>query len=103
MLIRRSKSGVSNEDQEEINFSHSETPSDLRRDQNIRGVPVLRELEGNRCVNCGSVRYVLVFHTNGDNQSGTLAARCSRCRELKELTLSAIEIEWECEPELRNH
>jgi hypothetical protein len=87
----------------ELNLRGSRTRSEGQRDENIRGVPVLRDLEGRVCANCGSFRYVLVFHTNGDNQSGTLAARCSRCREPKELTPSAIEIEWECEPELRNH
>jgi hypothetical protein len=89
------------ESMEEINFSHSEVPSDVRRDQNIGGVPVLRELEGDMCANCGSLRYVLVFRTNGNSQSGTLAARCSACHEPKELTPS--DIEQECRPELRNH
>jgi hypothetical protein len=78
---------------EEINFSYSETPSDVRRDQNIRGVPVIRELEGDMCINCGSLSYVLVFRTNGNSQSGTLAARCSSCHEPKELTPSDIERE----------
>lgn len=86
---------------EEINFSHSETPSDGWRGQNIRGVPVLRELEGDRCANCGSLRYVLVFRTNGNSQSGTLWARCTCCHEPKELTPS--EIERECRGELSNH
>jgi hypothetical protein len=86
---------------EEIDFSHSGTPSDVRRDQNIRGVSVQRELEGDMCVNCGSLRYVLVFRTNGNSQSGTLAARCSACHEPKELTPS--DIERECRPELSHH
>ncbi len=75
----------------DMNFSHSGMPSDMGRDQNSRGMPVLRELEGHMCVNCGSLRYVLVFHANGDTQSGMLAARCSRCREPQELTPGEIE------------
>lgn len=91
---------------EEINFSHSKTPSDVRRDQNIRGVPVrgvpvLRELEGDRCANCGSLRYVLVFRTNGNSQGGTLWGRCTCCHEPRELTPS--EIERESRGELSDH
>ena len=84
-----------------MNFSDSGAPSDGRRDQDIRGVPVLRDLEGHMCGNCGNRRYVLAFRMNENNQSGTLVARCSYCREPKELTPS--EIERECQPQLRNH
>ena len=73
----------------------------MEGNRNFRGMPVLRELEGHTCANCGSLRYFLVFRANADGQSGLLAARCTRCREPKEWALS--DIEPECPPELRTY
>jgi hypothetical protein len=82
---------------EEINPDFLRRHSHAQRGLNVRGVPVLRNLEGHMCPRCGSRRYVLVFRLNGNTRSGLLAARCSNCREPKELTPS--EIERECRPE----
>jgi hypothetical protein len=76
---------------------HSVT--DAERNRSFGEMPVLRELEGHMCTNCGSLRYFLVFRTSGDGRSGILAARCTRCREPKEWAPS--DIEPECPPELR--
>lgn len=90
---------------EDIRRDHAMIHSDMQRGLTVGGVPVLRNLEGHMCPNCGSRRYVLVFRVKGNTRSGLLAARCSNCREPKELTPS--EIERECRPyrpyEVRKH
>lgn len=99
MRSRPHNIGVSNEEQtmEDINPDLLRRHSDAQRGLTVSGVPVLRNLEGHRCPSCGSRRYVLVFRLNGNTRSGLLAARCSNCREPKELTPS--EIERECRPD----
>ena len=78
----------------EMNHTQSVQFSDMQRDQNIGGLPVLRDLKGPICVLCGSLRYFLVFRVSGDGRNGILAGRCSRCRNPRELV--AGEIEWGC-------
>lgn len=82
----------------EIHRHHAMTQSGVERLLTVNGIPVLRNLEGHMCPSCGSRRYVLVFRVNGNTQSGLLEARCSNCREPKELTPG--EIERQCGPEL---
>ena len=84
-----------------MNHRQPVTPPDVQMNWNIKGMPVLRDLEGHMCANCGSLRYVLIFRASGDGQSGMLAARCTRCRQPKEWTPS--EIEPESQHELRTH
>lgn len=79
----------------DMNFSPVVTSSDLQRDPNARRLPIQGELEGHTCARCGCFRYVLVFRVNGNSQDGILTARCSRCREPRELAPG--EIEWECD------
>jgi hypothetical protein len=75
----------------EMNHPQSMTFPDVQRDQIIGGLPVLRDLEGPICAHCGSLRYLLVFRVSGDGRNGVLAARCSRCRNPRELTAGEIE------------
>ena len=70
--------------------NRSVMPPEMERSRNDGEMPVLRELEGQMCTNCGSLRYFLVFRTSGDGRSGMLAARCTRCREPKEWVPSDI-------------
>ena len=78
----------------EMNYTQSVTFPDVQRNQNIGGLPVLRDLEGPICAHCGSLRYFLVFRVSEDGRNGILAGRCSRCRTPRKLT--AIEIEEGC-------
>ena len=78
----------------EMNHTQSVAFSDVQRDQNIGGLPILRDLKGPICAHCGSLRYFLVFRVSGDGRNGILAGRCSRCRNPRELV--AGEIEWGC-------
>ena len=75
----------------EMNHTQSVTFSDVQRDQNIGGLPVLPALEGPICPHCGSLRYFLIFRLSGDGRNGILAGRCCRCRSQRELTESEIE------------
>jgi hypothetical protein len=75
----------------EMNHTQSVTFPDVQRDQNIGGLPVLRDLEGPICSHCGSLRYCLVFRVSGDGRNGILAGRCSRCRNPRELAAGEIE------------
>lgn len=74
-----------------MNHVRSGAFSDAQRDQDIGGVPVLRDLEGSICVHCGSLRYSLVFRVSGDGRDGILEGRCSRCGKQRVLTTSEIE------------
>jgi len=71
----------------EMNHSQSMMLPDVQKNQIIGGVPVLRDLEGPSCSHCGSLRYVLVFRVSHDGWNGTLAGRCSGCRNPRELEL----------------
>jgi hypothetical protein len=82
-------------------LDHATTHSDGQRRPTVRDARVLRNLNGSLCANCESRQYVLVFRVNEHTQSGLLEARCSRCREPKELTLG--EIERECQSALGTH
>ena len=75
----------------EMNHTRSVRFSDVRRKQNIGGVPVLRDLEGPICAHCGGLRYVLVFHVSGDGWNGILTGQCRRCYKPRELTAGEIE------------
>jgi hypothetical protein len=63
----------------------------IKRDQNIKGKPVLRDVQGPRCVHCGSLRYSLVFRVSEDGRNGVLVGQCSNCRIPRELTMGEIE------------
>ena len=75
----------------EMNHTQSVAFSDMQRDQNIGGLPVLRDLKGPICVHCGSLRYFLVFRVSGDGRNGVLVGQCSRCRNPRKLTAGEIE------------
>jgi hypothetical protein len=75
----------------EINRSRSMACHDVRRDKLVGGLPVLRDLEGPMCAQCGSPQYFLVFRVSGDGMNGILVGRCSRCRNPRELKASEIE------------
>jgi len=78
----------------EMNHTQSVAFPDAQRDQNIGGLPVLRDLKGPKgpiCAHCGSLRYFLVFRVSGDGRNGILAGRCSRCRNPRELAAGEIE------------
>lgn len=75
----------------EMNSIQSMAFSDVQRGQSIGGLPVLRDLEGPICFHCGSHRYFLVFRVSRDGRNGILAARCSRCRNPRELAADEIE------------
>jgi hypothetical protein len=74
----------------EITHAQSMAFHDVQRDKLIRGLPVLRDLEGPMCAHCGNPRYFLVFRLSGDGRNGILAGRCSRCRNPRELKASEI-------------
>jgi hypothetical protein len=76
---------------EEMIQSQSLMVSDMQRGQVIGGLPVLRDLEGPVCAHCGGLRYFLVFRVSRDGRNGTLAGRCSRCRNPRELAADDIE------------
>ena len=63
----------------------------IKRDQNIKGMPVLRDVQGPLCVHCRSLRYSLVFRVSEDGRNGVLVGRCSNCRNHRELTVEEIE------------
>lgn len=63
----------------------------IKRDQKIKGMPVLRDVQGPRCAHCGSLRYSLVFRVSEDGRNGVLVGRCSNCRNPGELTVGEIE------------
>jgi hypothetical protein len=75
----------------EMNHTKSVTFPNVLRDQNIGGLPILRDLEGPICAHCGNLRYFLVFRVSGDGRNGILAGRCSRCRNPRDLIASEIE------------
>ena len=75
----------------EMNHTQAVKFPNVQRDQNIGGLPVLRNLMGPICTHCGSLHYFLVFRVSGDGRSGILAGRCSRCRNPRELTAGEIE------------
>jgi len=77
----------------DISFGQPETPTNVQGPQRNGGVTILRDLEGHLCAHCGSLRYFLVFRVSGDGRNGILTARCSRCREARELTAGEIERE----------
>ena len=64
----------------EMNHTQSVAFSDMQRDQNIGGLPVLRDLERSYLCSLRSLRYFLVFRVSGDGRNGILGGRCSRCR-----------------------
>jgi hypothetical protein len=63
----------------------------IKRNQNIKGMPVLRDVQGPRCAHCRSLRYFLVFRVSEDGRNGVLVGRCSNCRNPRELTVGEIE------------
>ena len=81
----------------EIHHVPSMTFPNMQRNQNIERVPVLRDLQGPRCVYCGSLRYFLVFRVSEDGRNGILVGQCSNCRTSRELTVG--DIEWGTVPE----
>ena len=83
-----------------MNLSRTVSAGKVWREQGAERLPIQGDLEGRVCVRCGSRRYFLVFRVIKDSRSGVLAARCSRCREPRELTPD--EIERECHSDLRN-
>ena len=74
----------------EMNHTQSMTRSDVPIGQRIGGLPVLRDLEGPICFHCGGFRYFLVFRVSSNGRKGILAARCSRCRNSRELAADEI-------------
>lgn len=81
----------------EMNLSRTAGPGDMQRLQSAGRLPVQGDLEGHICARCGSRRYCLIFRVIKDSRSGILAARCSYCREPRELAFD--EIERECHPD----
>ena len=75
----------------EIHHVPSMTLFNMQRNLNIERVPVLRDLQGPRCVYCGSPRYFLVFRVSEDGRNGMLVGQCSNCRTPRELTVGDIE------------
>jgi len=75
----------------EMNHTQSVQFSDMQRDQNIGGLPVLRDLKCPICVHCGSLRYFLVFRVSGDGRNGILAVLFRCCRNHRELAAGEIE------------
>jgi hypothetical protein len=63
----------------------------IKRDQNIKGMPVLRDVQGPRCAYCRSLRYSLLFRVSEDGRNGVLVGQCSNCRNPRELTVGEIE------------
>lgn len=63
----------------------------IERNQNIKKIPVLRDVQGPRCAYCGSLRYSLVFRVSEDGRNGVLVGQCSNCRNPRELTVGEIE------------
>ncbi len=61
------------------------------RGQHVERMPVLRDVQGPRCVHCGSLRYSLLFRVSEDGRNGVLVGRCSNCRNPRELTVGEIE------------
>jgi len=75
----------------EMNHTKSVTFPNVLRDQNIGGLPILRDLEGPICDHCGNLYYFLVFRVSGDGRNGILEGRCRRCHNVRELTPNDIE------------
>jgi hypothetical protein len=65
----------------EVNHDQLIASPDAERKRRIAGMPILRELRGHMCAHCGNPRYFLVFRMTATGGSGTLTARCSRCRQ----------------------
>jgi hypothetical protein len=75
----------------EMNHTQSAMFSFVQRNQSSGGSPILRDLQGPICAQCGSLRYFLVFRSSGDGRNGILVSLCRRCRTPCGLTAGEIE------------